>query len=256
MSVWNSYFSVLCPSFSKMVVKFTMFFTFSSSSLVILGPASFPTRVLLSLQTIDVQLALILLRTLITMLVTSTPPAPPHFSRAMEPSYVLSNIPLFTLFARHPFAGCFCLSFLHRPPTLTSFTHTFSLLLPSNFSRLFARLLMPTLFNLFSSFKRPHYLILWTPHIPSLFSQELYDLIPHIYSSFSDFLHPNICNLQFCPILWSFLVTYLPLHRFHLEKSSYSASAPPDESTSHYRFMHANCRPPLHQSATFLLRWW
>ena len=79
MSVWNSYFSVLCPSFSKMVVKFTMFFTFSSSSLVILGPASFPTRILLSLQTIDVQLALILLRTLITMLVTSTPPAPPFF---------------------------------------------------------------------------------------------------------------------------------------------------------------------------------
>ena len=115
---------------------------------------------------------------------------------------------------------------------------------------------MPTLFNLFSSFKRPHYLILWTPHIPSLFSQALYDLIPHIYSSFSDFLHPNICNLQFCPILWSFLVTYLPLHRLHLEKSSYSASAPPDESTSHYRFMHANCRPLLHQSATFLLRWW
>ena len=37
---------------------------------------------------------------------------------------------------------------------------------------------------------------------------------------------------------------------------SYSASAPPDESTSHYQFMHANCRPPLHQSATFLLRWW
>lgn len=95
-----------------------MFFTFSSSSLVILGPASFLTCILLSLQTIDVQLALILLRTLITMLVTSTPPAPPLFSRAMEPSYVLSNIPLFTLFARHPFASCFAFPFTTDHPLL------------------------------------------------------------------------------------------------------------------------------------------
>ena len=101
-----------------MVVKFTMFFTFSSSSLVILGPASFPTRVLLSHQTIDVQLVLILLQTLITMLVTSTPPAPPIFLRLWNRAMFFQTFPFLPCLRDIPLPVAFAFPFSTDHPLL------------------------------------------------------------------------------------------------------------------------------------------
>ena len=120
----------------QMVVGSTMFFIlFLHLHIIILGPASFrkATHILLSLQTLDVQLALLLLRILITMLVTSTPPSPPPLFFRSYGTELCSFKHSPYLVCATSLAGCLLpFLFLHRPPTLTSFTHTFSLLLPSN----------------------------------------------------------------------------------------------------------------------------
>ena len=244
----------------QMVVGSTMFFIlFLHLHIIILGPASFwkATHILLSLQTLDVQLALLLLRILITMLVTSTPPSPPPLFFRSYGTELCSFKHSPYLVCATSLAGCLLpFLFLHRPPTLTSFTHTFSLLLPSNlFSWLFARFLMSTLFNLFLLLKTPLLYPLNTSYSFPLLSGTSWPSTSHLFPVLQ---LPSSRYLQSSTLPLAMIFPgYLPPHRLHLEKLSYSTSAPSYRTTSHYWFKHANWRPPLFQSATFLLRrWW